>query len=571
RQHALSFIGALICAVCASLSLGNGILIWGILVVMLWVNKNRHLWRYIAIVLCGGIFVFITLRGGLDITGNQYQRLQLSDIPNMIHIWLLMHSRPFLADIYYQLIPDTPQTVYFAVSQTTAFSLLPALIGFGLLGYTAWRIFRRDGMQALVIPIGMGLYASGALGMIAVITPLQTMTDHSDKLVLALTERYLYVAVIFWLTLMSLIALYWRDAQRQYKMVVSLILIIFIGLHLHTLMREIPYISFNELAFPLDDPLQNEQCAEMYILTGDRTCIYASWMTDWDRLDQLASRRLAGYADLPIRTLAPYFLQDDILILNSESAWQSIHLRDFFFDDIPQQAIIHIAPNTSDVILADIAHSPNPPAHLLLGHDEQNNFSALLTNTSGVWYVIRPPLYQGEALPHYRTTLETQFVPAHHIITPENIQLTRYIRPFETSDRATFGDDIRLAGYQFIGDTDFEACDTVILQTAWITDTIQNQTIQLSLALTDDPITRAITNTDSALSPIPIQFWDMDKPYYDERYLTVPCDLPSGNYLLILTLYPITDEGDILPNLSVTDTELRVDGHLLGIEEVIIR
>ncbi|PJF29267.1 MAG: hypothetical protein CUN52_09265 [Phototrophicales bacterium] len=571
RPSALSFIGAIICAICASLSLGNGILIWGVLVVTLWLNRDRYGWRYMVLVILGGFWAFISTQSLSNIAGNEYVPLQLDHVYEMVRMWLLMHSRPFLADMNYQLIPNTPQTVYFAVAQSTVFSILPALIGFALFGYTAWRVFKRNGRQAVMLYASIGLYASGTLAMIAFITPLQTMTEHIDNTILALNERYLHVSLIFWLVLMSLVATHWRDAQRVYQLCVGVVVIVLIGLHVHTLVREIPYISFNELAFPLDDALQNGRCAEAYVLTADRSCIYASWMTDWDNLDQLASRRLAGYARLAHQTTVPYFLPQDMLILNGESAWQSIHLRDLFFAHIPKLAIIHIAPKPSTMVLSDIIHAPNPPTYFLWDYDDTDALSTWLSDKTAVWYGIRPPLYQAEALPKYRTRLESEFVPAYHLITPDNIHLTRYIRPFETGQVATFGDDLHLVGYQWVGDTDFGACDTIILQTAWMTDAPVQGHIQLSLALTDDPITRAITNTDSAISPISIPFWEIDKAYYDERYLSIPCDLPSGDYRLTLTAYPITDGGDILPNLRVMDSQMRIEGHLLVIGEVVIR
>jgi len=125
-------------------------------------------------------------------------------------------------------------------------------------------------------------------------------------------------------------------------------------------------------------------------------------------------------------------------------------------------------------------------------------------------------------------------------------------------------------GWQFVNDTDFGACDTVVLQSAWQTTRTQSQTIHLSLALVDNPITRAIINTDAPLSPIPVQFWEGDNAYYDERHLTIPCDLPSGNYALTLTLYGITDRGEILPNLPISETSIPFEGHLLTVSAVVI-
>jgi len=125
-------------------------------------------------------------------------------------------------------------------------------------------------------------------------------------------------------------------------------------------------------------------------------------------------------------------------------------------------------------------------------------------------------------------------------------------------------------GWQWVNDSRFDACESITLQTAWMARVAQSQTTHLSIALVDNPITHAIIAVDAPLSPIPIQFWEVDKPYYDERKLTIPCELPSGNYLLTLTLYGITDGGEILPNLPISETIITSEGHLLVVGEVVI-
>jgi hypothetical protein len=566
------FMGAVISGLCATLSLGNGIVIWAVLIIVLWLSGNRAYWRYGIILAMGGIFALVTLKSGLSIAGNQYNAPQFADIPEIIRLGLVMISRPIASNITYSPIPDTPQVVYFASVETTLWLVLPALLGMGIFAYTTWTMYRRDGFKPLAVPLGIMIYACGSIGMIAIITVLQSLADHTDNTILALNERYLPLSLLFWLIVISISAVHITHAHRAEKIGFSLILVILLGLHINTLITEIPYISFNELAFPLDDPQKNGECAKNYPLTGDRTCIYAEWMTDWDNLDQLAHRRLAGYAHLPMQTVIPHFGADDGVILNSESAWQSLHLRDYFLGTIPHEAIFHLAPTTDDNVLANIQHSPNPPHALWLG-DAPASHEALTTflgDKNGVWYVVRPPLYMGEALPAFRGDIEAQFVPAGYVITPENIQITRYIRPFATTQpQANFG-DITLMGWQFANKADFGACDTVVIQSAWQTTHMQSQTIHLSLALVDMPITRAVINTDSPLSPIPVQFWEVDNAYYDERRLTIPCDLPSGDYALTLTLYGITDGGEILPNLPISTTSIAFEGHLLVIEPIVI-
>jgi hypothetical protein len=567
------FMGAVLCGIGATFSLGGGIIIWGILLIMLILNQDKQAWRYVLILGVGGYFAFITLfGGGLDIQGNTYQSFSVTYIPAIIYLWLLMLGRPILNSVSYSLIPNTPRDVYFMVANHHWQTIIPSIIGILMVLYSLWQLYRHIGLKNLILPISISLYTLGGLGMIAIIIVFQSLTGNTDKIVIALNDRYIHLAMLFWVIVMSLIIRTFAFIPRKIRFLQAGFMSLILILHIITLTREIPYIGFNELAFPLDDALKNGECAQNYPLTGDKTCIYAIWMTDWDNLNQLASRRMTGYAQLPTQTILPVLNMDDGIVLNTESAWSGVHLRDFFFGDIPPDQFIHIAPSTGAMIVTDIQNSPRPP-HLFLGDTPESHeaMKMFLTDKNGAWYVVRPPLYQGEALPAFRGDLEAVFVPAGYFITPENIQVTRYIRPFETTNIATFGGNITLLGYQFVGDADFGACDTITLQTAWQANPIPQTPIQLSLALTDYPITRAVMNIDAPVSPISIQFWEVDKPYYDERYLTIPCDLPSGEYALTITLYGISDGGEILPNLTVGNTDLDVERHLLVIIKVGMR
>jgi len=572
------FLGAVICGICATVSLGNGIVIWAILLMILALNRRDtnetgiiKIGQYCIILGFGGFFALVTLQSGLDIQGNHYQSFQIGDIPHIIYLWLLMLGRPILNTLFYSPIPDTPREVYFAVAGTHWMTIIPALIGLGLLLYGLWRVYHHDGIKALATPTSIALYSAGGLGMIAFITVLQSITAHTDSVVIALNDRYMHLSLLFWVITISITFHNLHFLPRKMIFIhIGIVSLIFIG-HIFTLIREIPLIGFNELAFPLDDALKNGECAQNYPLTGDMTCIYANWMTDWDNLNQLASRRLAGYAHLPIQTIIPYLDAGDVVIINSESAWQGIHLRDFFLNKIPYESLIHIAPQPSQAILADIEQSPTPPEHLLLGDTTESHeaLQALLADKSGAWYVVRPPRYQGEIFGSFRDDLEAIFAPAGYFITSDNIQVTRYIRPFHPLPVAIFGDTFTLMQWQGLG-KEFAVCNTLTLQTAWTINAPQAQTVHLSLALVDYPITHAIVTADAPISPIPVPFWDVNMPYYDERYLTIPCDLDSGNYALTLTLYGITDGGEILPNLSVNSVIIPIEGHLLVIQQFVI-
>ena len=282
-----------------------------------------------------------------------------------------------------------------------------------------------------------------------------------------------------------------------------------------------------------------------------------------------AAWRLAGYARIPQTMILPAH-SDDKLVINTETIWQGVHIRDFLLHGADVTRVLNIATDGQQTIFADeISQIPAPPQHATFGYTP-DVLSDFIGTDSAVWYITRPQLYADETLWEYRAWLEDHFVPAYRAVTSDNVIITRYIQPFQASEMATFGDDILFMGYQFIGDDTFEACDTITLQTAWGANAIPQTAMQLSFALVNNPITSSISNTDGQVSPIPVQFWESGRLYYDERYLTIPCDLPSGNYALTLTLYGITDGGEILPNLTVNSPNIPIEGHLLVIQRVVI-
>jgi len=545
-----SVILAVLFGYCATFSMAAGLVVWGVIMIAL-ISLNYRNWRhYLFVLLAGGIAVglyFSNTGMGGGFASPEYGRVLPPDPLTFITFGLIWVARPIINNQQEFLAPFIG-----------GLAMLILLVNLALY----YQRHKHLNGIAVWLPIIAYSFGNGVL--------LGVSRYYYFGMTIAQTERYLHPALPFWAGLFAVCLI-----NIQPKRILAGINIVFmlgmIVIHTITLSREWAYLEFD---LPVDGVQIQGDCLSRFPISQYAACWDASKHSPNIANMQLAAAwRLAGYARIPqTMILSPY--TGDKIVINTETVWQGVHIRDFLLDGSNHDDVLHIATDGQQVIFdAEISQIPSPPQHALFGFSPENeaHITRFIGADDAFWYITRPQLYADETLWEYRAWAEDNFAPASRMVTDDNVIITRYIRPFETSDMATFGDDIHLVGYQFVGDTDFEACDTITLQTAWMTDNIQNQHIQLSLALTDNPITRAVTNTDSALSPIPVQFWDVDKAYYDERHLTIPCDLPSGNYLLTLTVYPISDEGDILPNLSVTSTEMRLDGHLLVINTVVIR
>jgi hypothetical protein len=545
-----SVIFAVCFGFCATFSMAAGLVVWGVIIVSL-ISLNYRDWRhYFFTLLAGGMAVglyFSNTGMGGGFASPEYGRVLPPDPLTFITFGLIWIARPIINHHQDFLAPFIG-------------GLAIVVLVMNIVLY--YRRHQHLNGIAVWLPIIAYSFGNGVL--------LGVSRYYYFGMTIAQTERYLHPALPFWVGLFAVCIINIQPKRMMTGVNIAFMLVM-IALHAVTLSREWAYLEFD---LPVDGVQIQGDCLSRFPISQYTGCWDASKHAPHiANMQRLAAWRLAGYARIPqTMILSPY--RGDKIIINTETIWQGVHIRNFLLHGANFDDLLHIATDGQQVILGDeISHIPNPPQHTLFGFNAQNEvaIAQFIGSDEAFWYITRPGLYADETLWEYRRWAESIFAPAHRMVTADNVIITRYIRPFETRQVATFDEDIHLVGYRWVGDTDFGACDTIILQTAWMTDAPQHQHIQLSLALTDDPITRAITNIDSAVSPIPMPFWEIDKAYYDERHLSIPCDLPVGDYLLTLTLYPITDGGGILPNLGVMASEMRAEGHLLVIGEVEVR
>nr|MCU0480478.1 hypothetical protein [Anaerolineae bacterium] len=540
-----SLIFAISLGFCATFSMASGLVVWGVLLITL-ISLNYRDWKhYLTLLIAGaiaaGLYFNNTGMGG-GLSSPEYGRIIPPDPLSFIQFMLTLFGRPIINDM-------TVAPLIGAVG----------IIIFWVNIFMYWQ--REKHLNGIAIWLPIAAYSVGN-GILLAVSRYDVF-----GMSIALTERYMHPNLLFWSAVFAVCIINIQPKKITSWVNISFMLVILV-IHALTLSREWAYLEFD---LPVDGVQVQGDCLSRYPITQYAGCWDASKHSpNIPNMQLTAAWRLAGYARMPQTNILPAH-PDDKVIINTETVWQGVHIRDFLLAGSSRDRVLHIATDGQQPIFAgEISRIPAPPQNALFGYTP-DDIADFVAGESAVWYITRPQLYADETLWEYRAWLEENFVPAYRQVTSDNVVITRYIRPFETANIVTFGDNIALLGYQFVGDANFGACETITLQTAWMTSDTQPQTIHLSLALVDYPITRAVANTDSPVSPIPVQFWETNKTYYDERYLTVPCDIPSGEYALTITLYGVSDEGEILPNLPIRDTNHTIEGHLLVIQEVFIR
>ena len=112
-------------------------------------------------------------------------------------------------------------------------------------------------------------------------------------------------------------------------------------------------------------------------------------------------------------------------------------------------------------------------------------------------------------------------------------------RPDTLETLVRFGDDIRLDGWTLNDSVEIQPCQTISVDTWWQTDSISDKLYSSTLVIADENGQGLVNADDMPGGYYPTPLWQPDQHYFDERYLTVPCDIPPGQYNLLLGLYDI--------------------------------
>jgi hypothetical protein len=95
-------------------------------------------------------------------------------------------------------------------------------------------------------------------------------------------------------------------------------------------------------------------------------------------------------------------------------------------------------------------------------------------------------------------------------------------------------------------DETLAACDTLELETFWETDGEVGLPYSANLVLVDDS-GNGVATSDAQLSTIPSDRWEPGAVYYDQRTLTIPCNLLPATYELYFGVYFYQTPGELLP------------------------
>ncbi|MBZ0308746.1 MAG: hypothetical protein K8I82_21945, partial [Anaerolineae bacterium] len=226
------------------------------------------------------------------------------------------------------------------------------------------------------------------------------------------------------------------------------------------------------------------------------------------------------------------------VILETPSRWMNAYLQHWY---LPREApLFHIAPEAA-------LSAPITPIVAGYGEETTRLLDDFLGESETVWYVRTREMTDTGA---YETLTQLGYLPT---VIPSgdfryNTELfvVRYEhQPDEFAEQERFGDFLSLQHIAF-SDENFASCQTVTVKSWWKTDSIPTANYGLHFQLVDSE-QNLLVETARGLTPVPTLLWSPEQYYLDERSLTLPCDLPAGEYHLRFFIQN-PDTGEFLPS-----------------------
>lgn len=268
----------------------------------------------------------------------------------------------------------------------------------------------------------------------------------------------------------------------------------------------------------------------------------------------------AGYPELAQYMQDNYDNDEGRIVVIANQSWEWIPIK-YYLDErtslgLSNDSILYVSmirdepfmPQQIDPVNAVIGSRSKP------SNEQFEHLPAYLGDKDKLWVIKGNPFKVGDYVQnwideHYTIYQRTNF-PGESYYRP--LEVIEYRRNPENSDDVVrFGEDITLSDWQLNQAVEVKACQTISVDTWWQTN-ITSDTLYSSTLVLTDANGQAVINADDMPGGIFMTpLWQPDDLYFDERSVTIPCDTPAGEYLLLLGFYDI----ETVENLPVNTIE----------------
>lgn len=237
-----------------------------------------------------------------------------------------------------------------------------------------------------------------------------------------------------------------------------------------------------------------------------------------------------------VQSMSDTYQPDNVLVTEFSSAWRwlmpaAYYLMDFTPDHLSKQRMFHIINED------DTAHPPAFPdklvniAKIFTADDFSNN----LPQHQQLWL-----LQQGGGNSHNESI--QNWLQQHYAFIdsqnwsdgfPTSYTLSEYVRAPDNTDLILRSDaNYELHAWSLQESVDITPCQTITIESWWQTQQASQNPDELVLILADDNGQVAISEKTPA--DVFTTNWIADTFYRDHNTLTIPCDIETGSYNLLL-------------------------------------
>jgi hypothetical protein len=271
-----------------------------------------------------------------------------------------------------------------------------------------------------------------------------------------------------------------------------------------------------------------------------------------DQDDRYRARDTSLFAALPI--LEAETNADDVILLGSPR-YESFFQNYGKFSDagriitLPLQPGEQSSPEQPPQVTAE-----NPAA--LLNRYSISLIQNLAETRARLWLLVDGSSELDWSIRPVERYMSAYFYPMRVIVLGDFTRLIEYstadapdpfgFRGAEQTAEFTFGESVRLLGFEINGGEDLRGRESLPISLYWVTDEPLDARYTMAVYLRDtngQPIAQHDYPPGGGFAPT--DSWRVGVPVWDNRALPLPADLPTGEYQLWVKVYEFSQDGTV--------------------------
>lgn len=279
----------------------------------------------------------------------------------------------------------------------------------------------------------------------------------------------------------------------------------------------------------------------------------------------------AGYWELASLVERNYDRDRDRLLVMTSQAWEWIAINYFLHErtelGLSTDDIFYVSWESRD----KDSFAPDSINESLfvtgLAKGDWRRMQPFLGEREKLWVIVGNPYIGGKNM---LEAIESEYTLYQAVNFPGDtyyraLEVLEYRRhPADLQPDWRYGENFNLLNWRLNDSVQVQPCQTISVDNWWSIDQAIEDLIISTLVLADENGQGVVQANDVPGGIYPTSIWQPDRPYFDHRSLTIPCDIPAGHYPLLLGMFPVTTgENVAVDNLPVRTAQGEATGKRL--------